>query len=104
MRRSSSASPARCAACGSRRARAGRRRDESIAIFIAYDDPVDQYLMRNPDFVFSHPVEQAIIDPGNPHILAAQLACAARELPLTSPDLAAEKWLRRLFSKNTGLC
>ena len=67
--------------------RAGRRQDESLAIFIAYDDPVDQYLMRNPDFVFSRPVEQAIIDPGNPHILAAQLACAARELPLTSPDL-----------------
>jgi len=68
--------------------RAGRRQDESLAIFIAYDDPVDQYLMRNPDFLFDRPIEQAIIDPANPHILAAQLACAARELPLTPPDLA----------------
>ncbi|MGD8451402.1 MAG: DEAD/DEAH box helicase [Phycisphaerae bacterium] len=67
--------------------RAGRRRDESLAIFIAHDDPVDQYLMRNPEFLFARSVEQAIIDPGNPHILAAQLACAARELPLTPADL-----------------
>ena len=67
--------------------RAGRRQDESLAIFVAYDDPVDQYLMRNPDFVFDRPVEQAVIDPQNPHILASQLACAARELPLTQDDL-----------------
>ncbi|MBP7748300.1 MAG: DEAD/DEAH box helicase [Phycisphaerae bacterium] len=67
--------------------RAGRRQDESLAIFIAYDDPVDQYLMRNPDFVFDRPLEQAIIDPDNPHILAAQLGCAAFELPLSDDDL-----------------
>jgi DEAD/DEAH box helicase domain-containing protein len=68
--------------------RAGRRQDESLAVFIAYDDPVDQYLMRNPDFVFGQPLEQAIIDPENPHILAAQLGCAAFELPLTAADVA----------------
>ncbi|MEW6250485.1 MAG: DEAD/DEAH box helicase [Planctomycetota bacterium] len=69
--------------------RAGRRRDDSLAIYIAYDDPVDQYLMRNPGFVFGRPVEHAIIDPENPHILAAQLGCAAFELPLGAEDLAA---------------
>ena len=68
--------------------RAGRRQDESLSIFVAYDDPVDQYLMRNPDFVFSRPLEQAVIDPDNPHILAAQLGCAAFELPLSPEDLA----------------
>ena len=68
--------------------RAGRRQDESLAIFVAYDDPVDQYLMRNPDFIFNRPLEQAIIDPENPHILAAQLGCAAFELPLAEEDLA----------------
>ncbi len=67
--------------------RAGRRQDESLAIFVAYDDPVDQYLMRNPDFIFNRPLEQAIIDPENPHILAAQLGCAAFELPLADEDL-----------------
>jgi len=68
--------------------RAGRRQDEALSIFVAYDDPVDQYLMRNPEFVFSRPLEHAIIDPDNPHILAAQLGCAAFELPLSSADLA----------------
>jgi DEAD/DEAH box helicase domain-containing protein len=68
--------------------RAGRRQDESLSIFVAYDDPIDQYLMRNPDFLFEQPLEHAIIDPGNPHILAAQLGCAAFELPLSADDLA----------------
>lgn len=68
--------------------RAGRRQEESLSIFIAYDDPVDQYLMRNPDFVFDQPLEHAVIDPDNPHILAAQLGCAAFELALSPEDLA----------------
>ncbi len=66
--------------------RAGRRQDESLAIFVAYDDPIDQYLMRNPDFVFGRPVEHGIIDPANPHILKSQLGCAAYELPLEQHD------------------
>ncbi len=69
--------------------RAGRRQDESLSILIAYDDPVDQYLMRNPEFLFGRPLEHAVIDPQNPHILAAQLGCAAFELSLTADDLAA---------------
>jgi DEAD/DEAH box helicase domain-containing protein len=67
--------------------RAGRRQEESLAIFVAYDDPVDQYLARKPEFLFDRPVEQAIIDPQNPHILAAQLSCAARELALRPEEL-----------------
>jgi len=67
--------------------RAGRRQDESLAVFVAYDDAIDQYLMRHPDFVFGRPLEQAIIDPQNPRILASQLACAGFELPLARDDL-----------------
>jgi DEAD/DEAH box helicase domain-containing protein len=68
--------------------RAGRRQEESLSIFVAYDDPIDQYLMRNPEFLFAQPLEHAVIDPENPHILAAQLGCAAFELPLSPDDLA----------------
>lgn len=68
--------------------RAGRRQDESLSILIAYDDPVDQYLARHADFVLRRPLEHAVIDPHNPHILAAQLGCAAFELPLGDQDLA----------------
>jgi DEAD/DEAH box helicase domain-containing protein len=68
--------------------RAGRRQGESLAVFVAYDDPIDQYLMRHPDFVFGRPVEHGIIDPDNPHILKSQLGCAAYELPLEKRDFA----------------
>lgn len=66
--------------------RAGRRAADSLAVFVAYDDPVDQYLMRNPGFIFDRSLESAIIDPWNPHVLAAQLSCAAFELPLAEKD------------------
>lgn len=68
--------------------RAGRRQDESVVFFVAYDDPLDQYLMRNPEFVVSAQIERAVVDPYNPHILAGQLACAAFELPLGVAELS----------------
>lgn len=67
--------------------RAGRRQSDSLVIFVAYDDPVDQYFCRKPEALFDRPLEHAIIDPHNPHILAAQLSCAAAELPLAPSDL-----------------
>lgn len=66
--------------------RAGRRSEQSLAILVAYNDPIDQYLMHHPDYFFSRNVERAIVDPSNPHILASQLACAAFELPLAADD------------------
>ena len=68
--------------------RAGRRQEESLAILVAYDDPIDQYLIRQPDFVFNRALEHSVIDPQNPRILASQLGCAAFELPLADDDLA----------------
>ncbi len=68
--------------------RAGRRQEQSLAVLVGKDDPLDQYLMRNPAAIFSKPVEEAVIDLDNPGILAAHLRCAAFELPLTSGDEA----------------
>ncbi|MBZ0269927.1 DEAD/DEAH box helicase, partial [bacterium] len=68
--------------------RAGRGREESVTFFVAYDDPIDQYLMRHPEYLFSQPVESAIIDPENPYILSGHLQCAAFELPLSGEDHA----------------
>ncbi len=66
--------------------RAGRKMGESLVIFIAYNDPIDQYLMRNPDYLLGKTPENAVIDPSNPYILAGHLSCAAFELPLSSAD------------------
>jgi DEAD/DEAH box helicase domain-containing protein len=68
--------------------RAGRRTDASLAVLVAYDDPVDQYLCRHPEYIFGNTPEAAIIDPDNPYIAAGHVRCAAMELPLSTDELA----------------
>ncbi len=69
--------------------RAGRSGAPSLVVLVAYNDTVDQYLMRRPEFLFGRPTESACVDPHNPYILAQQLACAAYELPVGEGDEAA---------------
>ncbi len=66
--------------------RAGRKTDEALVVFIAYNDPIDQYLMRHPAYFFGQTPENAVIGPENPYILAGHLSCAAFELPLSEED------------------
>ncbi|HET9950301.1 MAG TPA: DEAD/DEAH box helicase, partial [Candidatus Eisenbacteria bacterium] len=68
--------------------RAGRSRGASLALVVAYDDPIDQYLMRHPEYFFAQTPESAVLDPENPYVLASHLACAAYELPLSPEDEA----------------
>jgi len=68
--------------------RAGRQGDPALAVVVAYDDPVDQYLMRHPEHFFGQSPEAAVIDPGNPYLLASHVACAAYELPIAPADEA----------------
>ena len=67
--------------------RAGRKGEPSLAILVAYNETVDQYLMRHPDYFFGRSPEGAVIDPHNPYILAQQVACAAYELPIVPEDV-----------------
>lgn len=67
--------------------RAGRGRESSLAILIALDNPLDQYLVRNPQYVLDGKNEQAILDPHNPYVLAEHLMCAAYEIPISELDL-----------------
>ena len=66
--------------------RAGRKSEDSLTIFIAYNDPVEQYLMRHPEYLFGQTPENAIIDPGNLYVLVSHLRCAAHELPMNKAD------------------
>jgi DEAD/DEAH box helicase domain-containing protein len=68
--------------------RAGRARQESLAVLIALDGPLDQFLMRHPDYLFERAPEHAALDPHNPYVLLRQLLCAAHEMPLTEADAA----------------
>ncbi len=71
--------------------RAGRRAEGALAVLVAQDEPLDQYLVTHPEDLFDRPPEAAVIDPTNPFILEPHLACAAREHPLTDEE-AAEFW------------
>ncbi|MFQ6131285.1 MAG: DEAD/DEAH box helicase [Armatimonadota bacterium] len=62
--------------------RAGRGEEESLAVLVGHNSPIDQYLMQHPQYFFGQSPEHAIIDPENPHVLAGHLACAANELPI----------------------
>ncbi len=62
--------------------RSGRRQEESLSVLIAGNDPIDHYLLRNPEYFFAQSPEHAVVDPDNPYILANHLKAAAFELPL----------------------
>lgn len=67
--------------------RSGRRHDESLAVLLAGNDPVDQYLLRHPEYFFARTPEHAVVDPNNPYVLAKHLKAAAFELPLDDSDV-----------------
>ena len=67
--------------------RAGRRSEDSLALLIAHNLPLDQYLMQHPRYLFERPTENAVLDPDNPHVLLGHLRAAAYELPLRPGEL-----------------
>ena len=75
--------------------RSGRRHDESLAVLLAGNDPVDQYLLRHPEYFFAQSPEHAVVDPENPYVLAKHLPAAAFELPLDESDLERLRPARR---------
>ncbi|HUQ39724.1 MAG TPA: DEAD/DEAH box helicase [Acidimicrobiales bacterium] len=69
--------------------RAGRSQQRSLAVLVAGDDALDQWLMSHPQEVFARPPEPAVVNPSNPYVLDPHLTCAAYEQPL---DHADEHW------------
>jgi DEAD/DEAH box helicase domain-containing protein len=67
--------------------RAGRRSDGALAVLVAQDEPLDQYLVAHPADLFDKPTEAAVIDPTNRFVLEPHLSCAAREYPLAEEEL-----------------
>ncbi len=60
--------------------RAGRRSGASLAVLIANSEPLNQFIVTNPDYFFGRSPERAVADPDNPVILANHVRCAAFEL------------------------
>ena len=61
--------------------RAGRRHGSSVTFLVASSNPLDQYLIQNPEYFLGRPPEEARIHPDNLLILLDHVKCAAYELP-----------------------
>ncbi|PYT75128.1 MAG: ATP-dependent RNA helicase [Acidobacteria bacterium] len=77
--------PGTIAATWQRAGRSGRRRGNSCAVLVASSAPLDQFMVRHPDYFFGRTPEHAFIQPDNLEILINHLKCAAFELPI-APD------------------
>jgi DEAD/DEAH box helicase domain-containing protein len=78
--------PGTIAATWQRAGRAGRRCGSSCAVLVASSSPLDQFIVRHPDYFFGNTPEHAFIQPDNLEILINHLKCAAFELPIAPSD------------------
>jgi DEAD/DEAH box helicase domain-containing protein len=78
--------PGNIATTWQRAGRAGRRSGSSCAVLVASSAPLDQFIVRNPDYFFGNTPEHAFIQPDNLEILINHLKCAAFELPIGPED------------------
>ncbi len=73
--------PGSIAATWQRFGRAGRRQQAALGVLVASSDPLDQYLIRHPEYFADAPPEHARIHADQPLILLDHIRCAAFELP-----------------------
>lgn len=78
--------PGSVAATWQRFGRAGRRQQPSLGILVASSQPLDQYVVRHPDFFAGSPPEHARIAPDQPLILFDHIRCAAFELSFAAGE------------------
>ncbi len=67
--------------------RAGRGTNPSLITFMAFENPLDQYLLHHPDHFFDRQKEDLVLNVNNPHTQYGHLACAAAELPLADDEI-----------------
>jgi DEAD/DEAH box helicase domain-containing protein len=68
--------------------RAGRGRRDGLAIMIGHDDPLEQFLIREPSILLDAHLECVTANPENQNILQQHLCCAAQEKPLAPSELS----------------
>jgi DEAD/DEAH box helicase domain-containing protein len=78
--------PGTIAGTWQRAGRAGRRSGNSCAVLVASSAPLDQFMVRNPEYFFGRTPEHAFIQPDNLEILVNHLKCAAFELPIAPAE------------------
>ncbi len=61
--------------------RAGRRRETSLAILVASNRALDQYILTHPDYFYEASPENGLVNADNLQILMSHVQCSLYELP-----------------------
>ncbi len=77
--------------------RVGRREGKSMAILIARSQPLDQFIIENPDYFFGQTPEHGLINPDNLLILISHIQCAAFELPFRDGEKFGKEDLNQIL-------
>lgn len=91
--------PGTIASTWQRAGRAGRRKGSSCALLVASSRPLDQFIVKHPEYFFSGSPEHAYIQPDNLEILINHLKCAAFELPIEPGETFGEVDLTMLCDR-----
>ncbi len=91
--------PGTIAATWQRAGRAGRRSGSSCAVLVASSSPLDQFIVRHPDYFFGNTPEHAYIQPDNLEVLINHLKCAAFELPIGPTEAFGKVDVRDLCAR-----
>jgi DEAD/DEAH box helicase domain-containing protein len=78
--------PGTVAGTWQRLGRAGRRNRPALGVLVASSTPLDQFIVRNPEFFLGASPESARIAPDQLLILVDHVRCAAFELPFSDSD------------------
>jgi DEAD/DEAH box helicase domain-containing protein len=89
--------PGTIAGTWQRLGRAGRRSRAALGVLIATSDPLDQYIVRNPEFFLGRSPEHARIAPDQLLILLDHVRCAAFELPFQDGERFGKEELAELL-------
>ena len=76
--------------------RAGRR-SGSVGVFVASSSPLDQFIVRHPEYFLSADPEEGLIDPDNLLLLAAHLQAGLFELPFEDKERLGRADVRELL-------
>jgi DEAD/DEAH box helicase domain-containing protein len=78
--------------------RAGRRAGHSLAILIAKSNPMDQFIVENPDYFFTRSPEHCRVNPDNLLILLHHIKSAAFELPFEEGERFGKEDLMEMLA------
>jgi DEAD/DEAH box helicase domain-containing protein len=76
--------------------RAGRR-SGSIGVFVASSSPLDQFIVRHPEYFLNADPEEGLIDPDNLLLLAGHLQAGLFELPFEDQERLGRADVRELL-------